>query len=145
VGRIAFGHQRAPARQQSLTDIGCRLLYRRWAQCGEGFRDLLQIRVGLIFEKIVHRRVPAPPVAKRDQLVRQIAGRLAGKAREIIVGRPWQGSQARKRASIVSGACSVGCARATTAGKVISATSRITYNRSTARGKGARDSDDPAS
>ena len=47
--------------------------------------DLLQIGVGEKFQQIVHRRVSAPRVLERDQLVIEVARRLAGKPREIIV------------------------------------------------------------
>src|SRR5215472_16522206 len=49
-GLIAFGHQRAPARQHGRTDVSNRLRQRRRAQGREVVRDLLQVRISLIFE-----------------------------------------------------------------------------------------------
>ena len=65
-----------------------RLRLRGRTQGREIVRDLLQVRIGLIFEQVIHRRVATPPVAKCHQLVHQIAGRLAGETREIITIRP---------------------------------------------------------
>ena len=49
--------------------------------------DLPQVSVRKIRDEVIHRRVTALAVAKRDELVVEITGRLAGDAREIIVAR----------------------------------------------------------
>ncbi|MEI9982657.1 MAG: hypothetical protein WDN69_05275 [Aliidongia sp.] len=47
----------------------------------------MQIGVGQIFEQVVHRRIFPTPVAKGDELIIEISGRLSGEPREIVVIR----------------------------------------------------------
>ena len=49
--------------------------------------DLAQVSVRKIRDEVIHRRVTALAVAKRDELVIEITGGLAGDAREVIVAR----------------------------------------------------------
>ena len=58
---------------------------RRRALLCEVLGDLPQIRVGQIGDEVIHRRVLALAVAKRDQLVVEIGGGLARDAREVSV------------------------------------------------------------
>ncbi len=90
-----------PARQYSRAHISNRTRHWRRTQRLKVVRHLLQIRVGEVFEEIVHRRVAAPPISERDQLVHQITGRLAGEARKIVVSlspRPAGRGKPHKRA-----------------------------------------------
>ena len=48
---------------------------------------LAQVGVGQVRDEVIHRRVPARAVAEGDELVVQVAGRLAGDAREVAVVR----------------------------------------------------------
>jgi hypothetical protein len=52
---------------------------------GKIFRHRLQIGIGQKLQQIVHRRVFAPAAAEGEQLVVEVTGRLARKAREIDV------------------------------------------------------------
>ena len=61
----------------------CALNAGRWLR--EVVGHLAEIAVRQVGDKVVHRRVAPRAVAKRDQLVGQIAGRLAGDARVIAV------------------------------------------------------------
>jgi hypothetical protein len=110
MGRIAFGHERAPTREQGRAHLGNRLRHWRRAQGCEVVRHLLEIRVGKIFEEIVHRRVAATPVSERHQLVHQIAGRFAGEARKVVVFCPLTLPAVASRAGKEARLHRVGCA-----------------------------------
>ena len=52
---------------------------------GEKVRHLLQIRIAEIFQQKVHGRIFPPVVLEGEQLVVEIAGRLAAEPREVDV------------------------------------------------------------
>jgi hypothetical protein len=52
---------------------------------GKIFRHRLQIRIGQKFQQVVHRRIFAPAAAEGEELIVEVAGRLAGKTRKIDV------------------------------------------------------------
>ena len=47
--------------------------------------DLLQVVVGQKFQQVIHRRVSAPPVPERHQLVVEITRRLSRQPRKIDI------------------------------------------------------------
>ena len=57
------------------------------SSAGEVLGDLAQVGVVEEREQVVHQLVVAPAVAEIAQLVEQVAGRLAGDARVVAVGR----------------------------------------------------------
>ena len=75
------------AARQDFTADGRRRRRRKSgnAERGKVFRHLLQIRVRKKLQEIVHRRVFAPAVRERHELIVEIAGGLARKPREIDV------------------------------------------------------------
>ena len=50
-------------------------------------RHFFEIRVGQVGHQVVHRRIATRAVAKADQLVVQVAGRFAGNAGKVAIGR----------------------------------------------------------
>ena len=86
--RVAGGGERL-RRASSIAGVDGRWLAgrERRALLREVLGDLAQVAVGQIRDEVVHRRVLARAVAKRHELVVEIAGRLAGDAREVPVAR----------------------------------------------------------
>jgi hypothetical protein len=81
----------------------------------EVIRDLVQVIIRQVLDHPGHQRILAPAVAEIAQLVVQVAGRLAGDAREILPAPPapiaaggvralpWQDVQAARRWSRLPG------------------------------------------
>jgi hypothetical protein len=85
VGRIALRRQCFPACQDRVADDG-RCRRRKWRlPRSEIVRHRPEIWIWQKFQEVVHRRIFAPAVTKRYQLIVLVAGRLARKPREIIV------------------------------------------------------------
>src|ERR1700732_5469820 len=82
---MAVGRQRFSAGQDRVAGDGrCRRW--KWRLLGsEIVRHRLEVGVRQKLEKVVHRRIFAPPLPKRDQLIVEVAGWLAREPREIIV------------------------------------------------------------
>ena len=81
--------QREPLAQAQACRVGTQWRRGRIRQVerGEVLGDLAQIGIAERCQQLGHRRVRAPAVAKRLQLVEQVAGRLAGDARVVAVAR----------------------------------------------------------
>jgi len=128
--RVSPQDERLAPVQQSLADIGHVAGKQRRALYGEVLGHVLQIAVRLKLQQVIHRRVPSPAVPEGDELIEQVARRLACQAGKyvLLVPRPcdpWQAAHASRRASIVSGACKAGCAWGAAAGQNAKAASSI--------------------
>ena len=84
---VALAHQAFAARD--LVGRRAHRLRRRVGQVlrGEVVGDLVQVGVGHLLDEVGHRRIGAAPAAEVVQLVVQVAGRLAGDAREVALLR----------------------------------------------------------
>ena len=81
---VALGDKRLAQRQHILGGLGH--ILRQWrVLAGEIVGNGMQIGVRHELQQIVHRRIFAAAVAEGDELIEQIAGRLARQPRKIIV------------------------------------------------------------
>lgn len=86
--RITLRDQRLSPFKDIIADGGnCGRRKRRTLR-GKIIRHLLQRRIGLIFEQVIHRRILAPLVSKRNELMKEIAGGLTREPREINIACP---------------------------------------------------------